>query len=304
MTRPDPAKVRRVACVGTGTIGSGWAAFFLSRGLEVSATDVSPDAERRLRIAVEEIWPSLETLGLAEGASPDRLTYSSDLEAAIADAEFIQESVPDREALKIELFSRMDACMPSHTVIASSSSAFLPSSLASHCRYPQRCIVGHPFVPSYLIPLVEVVGGDSTEPQVLEWAVNFYNATGKKALRLDKEIESYIANRLQAAVFKEAAHLVEEGVCSYQDIDTAMTYGPGMRWAFAGPVLCYHMGGGKGGMRHMLDHFGWRYGPQSHAQKLIDATEDLAGEHSMDAIEQWRDRNLLAMLGTLRPLRA
>ena len=300
MARPAATEVKRVTCVGAGTIGAGWAAYFLARGKDVVATDPGPDAEQRMRNNIEGSWPKLEALGLSPGASLDRLTFSANLAEAVGEAEFIQESAPDYEELKVELFENIGKAAPADTVISSSSSKFLPTSLASRCAHPERCIIGHPFVPSYLVPLVEVVGGDQTSDDVLAWSTDFYNAVGKKALRLKKEIHAYVANRLQHVVFEEAAQLVADGVCEFEDIDTAMSYGPGMRWAFAGPVLCYHMGGGKGGIRHMIDHFGWG-GPEGQDKELIKAVDDYVGDTGMDELEQWRDDNLLSMLTHFKP---
>lgn len=294
MTRPDPDKVSRVTCVGSGTIGSGWAAWFLSQGMHVTMTDPAPDAEPKARANIDQAWPYLEALGLKPGAGKDRLTFEPDLAKAVADAEFIQESAPDREQLKIDLFAEIDAAAPVDTVIASSSSAFLPSRLQSKCRHPERVVIGHPFVPSYLVPLVEVVGGEKTTPEAMDWAYDFYEAAGKKAMKLKKEIESYVANRIQHAVFQEASSLVSQGICDYEDIDTAMSYGPGMRWAFAGPVMCYHLGGGKGGIRHMIDHFGWT-GEEEDKKRLIASVDAMVGNASVDDLERWRDNNLVAM---------
>lgn len=300
MTRANVGEVRRVACVGTGTIGSGWAAYFLARGLEVRATDPGPDARAKLHRAVQRAWPKLETLGLEPGAMIDRLHFSESLADTVADAEFIQESAPDNEDLKIELIARIDNACPSDTVIASSSSQFLPSRLAARCTHRQRVIVGHPFVPAYLIPLVEVVGGAETDGEVLDWAVAFYGMIGKRPLRLKNEIEGYIANRLQQAVFLEALNLVEKGVCDYSDIDDAVTWGPGFRWAVLGPVLHRHLGGGQGGVRHMLEQFGWSGAPGGEAG-FIEAVERRWGHASIDELDSWRDDNLLAMLKHLKP---
>ena len=257
MTRPSPDAVKRVACVGAGTIGAGWAALFLARGMEVVLADPGQDADVKARAAVDRAWPVLERRGLAPGASRERLHFAASTAEAVDGADFVQESAPDREQLKIDLFAELDAVAASRVVLASSSSAFLPTRLQSRCSDPGRVIIGHPFAPSYLVPLVEVVGGERTEYAVLEWAFTFYRALGKEVLRLRREIESYVANRLQAVVFGEMASLVREGVCAYEDVDLAMRAGPGLRWAFAGPVLCYHLGGGKGGVRHMIEHFGW-----------------------------------------------
>ncbi len=300
MTRPAPDNVTRVTCVGAGTIGSGWAAWFLAQGMDVTMTDPSPEADALARANIDQSWPVLETLGLKEGASRDRLTFDGDLASAVTDAEFIQESAPDREQLKIDLFAEIDAASPADTVIASSSSAFLPSRIQSKCRHPERVVIGHPFVPSYLVPLVEVVGGDKTSAEVMDWAYDFYMAADKVAMKLKKEIESYVANRIQHVVFQEAASLVNQGICDYEDIDTAVAYGPGMRWAFAGPVMCYNLGGGKGGIRHMIDHFGWT-GEEKDKQALIAAVDRMVGSASVEELERWRDANLLTMLKAFQP---
>ena len=291
--------IKRIACVGTGTIGAGWAAYFLSRGFEVLATDPGDTAEDHLHHVIDQAWPVLSELGLSRGADRDRLTFTPDLEQAVSGADFVQESAPDREDLKIDLFSRIDALAPPHCVIASSTSEFLPSRLASACNHPGRCIVGHPFAPSYLMPLVEVVGGDKTDNAVMDLAMDFYAAIGKKPLRLKKEIDSFIANRLQDVVFEEAISLVEQGICSFQDVDDAMCDGPGLRWAFAGPAMCYHLGGGSGGITAMIEQFGFE-GNEAAEKDLLASVQNLSGGQTMDRLESWRDHNLLAMMRLLR----
>ncbi len=300
MARPAPDKVQKIACVGGGYIGSGWAAAFLAAGKDVVMSDPGPDAEAKARVIIDQAWGYLEGLGLADGASPDRFRFACSVEDAVADADFVQESAPDREDLKIALFAQMDTAARPDTVIASSSSTFVPTNLQSECKHPERVIIGHPFAPSYLVPLVEIVGGKKTDPTVMDWAFDFYEAVGKKSMKLKNEIEAYVANRIQHVVFEEAASLVAQGVCDYQDIDTAVAYGPGLRWAFAGPVSCYHLGGGKGGIRHMIDHFGWKRDEEAKDQ-LVAAVDDMYGHLSMDELERWRDENLMVMLKGLKP---
>lgn len=301
MARPDPHHVKRITCVGAGAIGGGWTAYFLARGIDVVATDPGPDAEARLAHIVDVAWPSLERIGLAPGARRDRLRFTTDLEDAVADAEFIQESALDDEDLKIELFARIDTAAPNDVVIASSSSHFLPSRIASKCRHPERCIVGHPFAPSYLLPLVEVVGGERTDDAVLDWSMAFYTAIGKRAVRLKKEIESYISNRLQMVVLREINALVEAGICDYRDADAALVYGPGLRWAFAGPLACWNMAGGLGGIRGAIEHWGW-HGPDGLDKVAIGEVDAMTGHLTMDEIHAWRDDNLLTLLEALKPL--
>lgn len=301
MPLPDPRKIERVTCVGTGTIGGGWVAYFLAQGMDVVATDPAPDAAEKLRDLVASAWPALEKLGLAEGASMDRMRFEPDLATALADTQFVQESAPDREDLKIELFEKIDAALPADVVIASSSSEFLPSRLASRTRHPERCIIGHPFAPSYLLPLVEVVGGAETSDAAMDWAMTFYDAIGKHALRLRKEIEYYISNRLQAVVSKEIGELVDAGICDYEEADRALVYGPGLRWAFAGPLMCAHMGGGRGGIRAAIAHWGWS-GPPALEAEAVATADRVAGHLDMKAIESWRDDNLIALIQAMKPL--
>jgi carnitine 3-dehydrogenase len=252
-TEPD---VKRVAVVATGVIGASWAAYFLARGLDVDATDPAPDAEPRLREAVARHWPTMERFGLAEGASPDRLRFHARLEDAVAGADFVQENGPERIDVKIDLFRRMDAAAPPATLLASSSSGLAISAVQSECRHPERVVLGHPFNPPHLIPLVEVVGGEHSSAEAIARAMAFYSAIGKRPIHVRREVKGHIANRLQAALWREAFHLVEQGVASVADIDTAIAHGPGLRWALMGPFMNLHLSGGAGGIAHLLDHLG------------------------------------------------
>ena len=297
--RKEIKDVKTIACVGVGTIGAGWAAFYLSRGFDVIASDPGPNAETNLRKVVDDAWPVVTRLNPHETASRERLLFTPDLETAVSEADFIQESAPDREELKIALFRDIDRLAPKDCIIASSSSDFLPTRLADQCQYPERCIIGHPFAPSYLMPLVEVVGGEKTDEESMAWAMLFYHSIGKKALRLKKEINSYIANRFQNVVLKEATAMVEAGICNFDDIDAAMSYGPGMRWAFAGPAMCYHLGGGKGGIESMIDQFGFE-GNDEARQNLLESVQKMSAGRDMDRLEQWRDENLLQMMTHLK----
>ena len=255
-SQAERSAVRRVAVVGTGVIGASWVAYFLARGLEVSATDPMPGAQQKLREAVARHWPSLEVLGLAPGASQQRLRFCERLEDALEGADFVQENGPEREDLKIALFQRMDAALPAHVILASSSSGLLMSKVQAACVHPQRVVLGHPFNPPHLIPLVEVIGGALTSPEAVQAALAFYTAIGKKAIHVRKEVKGHIANRLQAALWREAFHLVEQGVASTEDVDTAIAYGPGLRWALMGPFMNLDLSGGEGGIGHLLDHLG------------------------------------------------
>lgn len=249
------AGVARIAVIGAGTIGASWSALFLAKGLDVVAYDVSPDAERPLFALVEAAWPALTELGLAPDASLTRLRYVTDLAEACLGADFVQECAPEREALKVDLFAKMDSLLPAHVVIASSSSALSVSTMQERCNHPERVVLGHPFNPPHLMPLVEVAGGAKTEASALERAAEFYRAIGKSVIVLNKETYGHVANRIQAAVFREAIHLLDSGVASLGDIDRAIADGPGLRWALMGPFLIYHLGGGPGGMAAFMTQF-------------------------------------------------
>ena len=248
--------VKRVAVVATGVIGQSWAACFLARGLEVAATDPAPGAEERLREAVAAHWPALERQGLALGAGLDRLRFHPRLEDAVAQADFVQENGPERLELKADLLRRIDEAAPPQSIIASSSSGLPVSAMQAHCSRPERVVLGHPFNPPHLIPLVEVGGGEHTAPQAVAAAMAFYARLGKRPIHVRREVKGHIANRLQAALWREAFHLVQQGVASVADIDTAITQGPGLRWALFGPFANLHLSGGEGGMAHLLEHLG------------------------------------------------
>lgn len=247
----------RVAIVGCGLIGASWAALFLGRGHDVVATDPAPGAETRLRDAVRDAWVSVEALGLADGSSPDRLRFEPDLARAVAGADFVQENGPERIDVKRETFRLLDEAARPEVVLASSSSGLKPSDIQAGCaRHPERVLVGHPFNPPHLVPLVEVVGGRQTSEAAVAAAMAFYARAGKHPIRLRRELTGHVANRLQAAIWREAFHLVETGAASVADVDAAIAHGPGLRWALMGPCLLNHLSGGEGGIRHTLAHLG------------------------------------------------
>ncbi|CAN7602651.1 3-hydroxyacyl-CoA dehydrogenase NAD-binding domain-containing protein [Acidovorax sp. LjRoot74] len=265
--------VKRVAVVATGVIGASWAAYFLARGLDVDAWDPSPGAQERLRTVVAAHWEVLSRQGLADGAHRDRLRWHDRLEDALAQADFVQESGPERLDFKVDLFRRMDAAAPAHAILASSTSGLAITDIQQACTRPERVVLGHPFNPPHLIPLVEVGGGQRTAPEAVAQAMAFYTHIGKRPIHVRREIKGHIANRLQAALWREAFHLVNEGVASVSDIDTAIAQGPGLRWALMGPFMNLHLSGGDGGIEHLLAHLG---GP------IEDWWRDL-GAPSMDA---------------------
>ncbi|MEM7044395.1 MAG: 3-hydroxyacyl-CoA dehydrogenase NAD-binding domain-containing protein, partial [Pseudomonadota bacterium] len=254
--RPEFDKVERVAVIGAGTIGASWATQFLAKGLHVTIYDPGPDSERRIRAFVDNAWPTLERLGLDDRANPENIRFVCDLPAAVADSDFVQESGPENLNAKRDLYARLEPKLPLDTVVSSSTSGFMPSELREGRVGPERYIVGHPFNPPHLIPLVEVVGGSDADPVVLDWAVDFYTWLGKKAIRIEKEMPGHVANRMQVALYREAIHLVLEGVATPADVDAAIAYGPGLRWALMGPHALHELAGGQGGMRHQLEHIG------------------------------------------------
>ena len=248
--------VTRVAVIGTGIIGASWASTFLAQGLDVTAYDPAPGAEQALRQAVAAQWPTLQAIGLAPGADRGRLRFMPVLEDALAGAEFVQENGPERLEAKQALFAAMAAATPAETVLASSSSTLKVSDVQGGCRHPERIVLGHPFNPPHLIPLVEVVGGTATSEAAVETAMAFYRQLGKRPIRLKREMKGHVANRLQAALWQEAFHLLAEGVADVADIDDAIAHGPGLRWALLGPFLNLSLSGGPGGMAHTLAHLG------------------------------------------------
>jgi len=246
--------VHRIAIVGTGVIGASWAAYYLARGFDVVATDPGPQAEANLRKYVDDAWPLLTQVGLSPGASRDRLTFTPDMSRALSDADWVQENAPERPDFKIKLFAQMDEATPPNAVIASSSSGITMDVIQSGTKRPERCVIGHPFNPPHVVPLVEVVGGAKTSEATIERAMAFYAAIGKKPVRLYKALPGHVANRFQAALYKEVLYLVQQGVLSVADADVAVSYGPGIRWGVMGPSLQWHVGGGQGGIQHFMEH--------------------------------------------------
>jgi len=307
----DPSKVRRVCCIGAGPIGAGWTASFLARAYTVTAYVHEPAEETSLRSLIDTAWVSLESLGLAEGASLDNLHCTSDLAEAVADAEFVQESAPENMALKQALYEKLGRLVPANVVIASSTSGLLMSDIQAHCSTPNRTVVGHPFNPPYLLPLVEIVGGAATDPAAVRWLVNFYKVAGKAPLVLKREIPGFIATRLQEAIWREALHMISNDEATVEDIDFAIVNGPGPRWAMMGPCLIYHLGGGEGGMAYCLEQFGpslklpWSRleAPEltpKLRQQLIDGSLREAGDRDYATLNSERDRGLVAIHKALK----
>ncbi len=256
MTAVQPGQARRVGIVGAGVIGGGWALHYLRAGLDVDVYDPAPAARGDLLRMAEANWPLLERIGLREGASPDRMTFHDRLDTAVTNADVVQENAPEVGLVKRRVLADIDRSTRPEVIIASSTSGFAMTMLQADCTHPERCVVGHPFNPPYLIPVVEVVGGERTDPASVGWLADFYASTGKRPLRLSRELPGFVGNRLQEAMWREALHMVAAGEATVEEIDASIAFGPGLRWALMGPCLTFHLAGGGGGMAHMLDHFG------------------------------------------------
>jgi carnitine 3-dehydrogenase len=278
--------------------------------MTVMAWDPAPGAEEKLRDRVTAVWPKLERLRLHPEASPDKLHFVPTLAEAVAQAEFVQENTPERLPIKIETLQQIDVSCPPETVIASSTSGYLMTEMAVGLQYPERCLVAHPFNPPYLMPVVEVVAGELTSAGVQEWAVAFYRATGKRPLKLSREIPGFVADRIMEAVWREILHMLNHDMATVAEIEAAVRYGPGLRWALMGPLTVLHLGGGEGGMAHLIHQFGpslkapWSFleAPEltdELAQKVIDGCEALTQGRSIRDLEEERDDLLIRLIEML-----
>ena len=299
--------IRRIAIVGTGLIGASWAAYYLARGFDVVATDPAPNAEDNLRKYVEEAWELLTEAGLSADASIDRLKFAASMQEALADADFVQENGPERPDFKAKLFADMDDATPPDSILASSSSSLTMDVIQSLCKRPERCVIGHPFNPPHIIPLVEIVGGAKTSEETIKRAMEFYGSIGKKPIRLYKALVGHVANRLQAALYKEILYLVQEGVLSVEDADIAVCYGPGLRWGVMGPSLQWHVGGGSGGIHHFMEHLmgplagmmsvlGTPQVTDELKQIVVDGVVSEAGDKSVDLLAREENKVLVGLL--------
>jgi 3-hydroxyacyl-CoA dehydrogenase len=300
--------IRRIGIIGTGVIGASWTALYLAKGLKVVATDVASNAEAALRKFVEKAWPALERLGLSPGASQSNLWFTPALAQAVANADLIQENGPERIDFKQKLYGELDQMLSPDVIVASSSSGLTMSEIqkgaASH---PERCVIAHPFNPPHLIPLVEIVGGAKTSEETIRRAAEFYTSIGQKTVRLNKEMPGHVANRLQGALAREVYYLVAEGVVSAADVDTALSWGPGLRWGIMGNMMLNHLGGGPGGIEHFFQQFTgpmtawWKtlgspvLSPEVQ-KKLIDSVHAEVGSRTIADLEAERDEVLLGLL--------
>ena len=290
-----------VAVVGAGTIGLSWAALFAAKGHDVRLHDPRPDLQELLDAAVVELSEVLP------GSWRDRIVLEPDLEAAVTGVDVVQENGPERLDFKQELFARIEAAAPAEALLLSSTSGLMPSDMGAELADPGRVVVGHPFNPPHVVPLVEVVPGAQTPAATVEAAAAFYRSLGKVPVVLHKEIGGFVANRLQSALFRESVHLVLEGVVTPEELDRVVTESVGVRWATAGPFESYHLGGGPGGIRNLLEHLGpgmqqrWRtLGQPELTPELVDRvstdTEERFADQPYEQRTAARDRAQLAVL--------
>ena len=299
--------IKTIGIAGTGLIGAGWAARALHRGLSVIAYDVSPAAEAKLKAQIKTAWPSLDALR-GKPKKKGNLSFTTDLAEMAAKAEFIHEAAPEREELKIKLFRDLDSIAGPEVILSSSSSGFLPTRLQSQCtKYPERVVIGHPFNPVYLLPLVEIVPGEKTSIAAMDSAAKYFEQVGMQVLRLKKEIDGYICDRLQEALWREALHILDKDIGTTGDIDDSIIYSAGMRWAFMGSFMTYHVGGGPGGMRDFIKQFDptlelpwtdlkfpkWN---DAFEKRLIEGTDKQAAGRSVAQIEAKRNAILVDMM--------
>jgi 3-hydroxyacyl-CoA dehydrogenase len=309
---PEPG-VRRVAALGGGLIGRSWTALFLAAGTSVAVYDPDPAAEARVKDAVEDAWPVLASLGLATGGGPaGELTFTHDAREAVAGADFVQESIPERVDLKHRLYAEIEPVLEPHAVVASSASGLTLSELQAGWARPGRLVLGHPFNPPHLIPLVEVMGNERTDPGVVDTARRFYESVGKVTIEVRREVPGHVANRLQAALWREAIHLVDEGVASLHDVDVAVSSGPGLRWAVMGPTQLFHLGGDDGGIATFCERYAdsfhrwWddlgdpRLDGPTVAALVEGMAESADGETHADLVAR-RDATLTAVIAATHP---
>ncbi len=302
-------KKKIVTIVGAGVIGAGWAARMLACGLIVNAYDPSVKARKQLLSNTKKSLKSLQRLGINKNAKLSNLKIYSDLKESLRSTTFVQENAPENEKLKKKLLKDIDKLLPKNIIIASSSSGLLPTRIQSLCNYPDRVCIGHPFNPVYLLPLVELVSGEQTKKNTITRAKKFYEEIGMKPLIIKKEIEGYISDRLQEALWREALHIIKDGIASTQDVDDAIVYGPGLRWSFMGVCLTFHLAGGPTGMKHMLEQFGpalklpWTKlkAPKLDAKLkklMISGTRKQAGKYTIKDLEVQRDIFLIEIMKT------
>ncbi len=303
--------IRQVALIGAGVIGAGWAARLVLNGIDVALFDPDPEAERKVGEVLANAERAWRQLLPTPPGRRGRVSFGRDLEEAVAGADFIQENAPEREDLKRNLLARASRACRQDVVIASSTSGLLPSRLQAGMTRPERFVVGHPFNPVYLLPLIEVCGGERTSDATKERAARFYRGLGMHPLIVRREVDGFIADRLLEALWREALHLVNDGIATTDEIDQAIAYGPALRWSFMGTFLIYRMAGGEAGMRHFMAQFGptlklpWTRleAPEltdDLIERIVEQSDEQAGGRSIRDLERRRDDCLVAVLQALR----
>ena len=305
---------KHTAALGAGVIGASWTALFLASGRSVAVYDPSDTAEKTVRDYIEMAWPTLEELGLTTDGNPDAVTFHKSAVDAVAGASFVQESVPERIDIKHALFAGIEPSLDKDAVIASSASGLTLSEMQTGWKNPARLVLGHPFNPPHLIPLVEVLGNADTADGVVEAAERFYKQVGKVTIRVRREMPGHVANRLQAAVWREAIHLVKQGVASVEDVDKAMWAGPGLRWAAMGPTMLFHLGAGEAGLKSFCERYtdsfnrwwddlGVLHLDEETARQLVEGVADEAAGETTAELSARRDAMITAMQKAMTALR-
>lgn len=309
------SEVTHTAVLGAGVIGASWTALFLAAGRSVAVFDPASGAERRVSDYVKMAWPALTELGLADRGDPDRVTFHQDAAEAVRGAGFIQENVPERIDAKHRLITEVEPALAPNAIFSSSTSGLTWEAIAEGFSDPSRFVLGHPFNPPHLIPLVEMTAGAETDEAAMTAARAFYEDIGKVTIRLHKGMPGHVANRLQAAIWREAIHMVVEGVASVEDVDKAMWAGPGLRWAAMGPTMLFHLGAGDGGLQAFCNHFrdtfnGWWDDlgdprlDEDVIAKIVQGTLEEADGRSPADLSVERDAMIVAMQKAVRGLRA
>jgi 3-hydroxybutyryl-CoA dehydrogenase len=298
----------QIGLLGTGVIGSSWAALFLARGHQLTAFDPSPESTEKTKAYIVKAWQQLQQIGaVVDGVNPDAIRFVPNPEDAVEGADFIQENVPERLPVKIETYQRIEPHLKDNAIVATSASGLLLKEMQNGWKDPSRFLLGHPFNPPHLIPLVELLGNKHTDPAILDRAAEFYESCGKVTIRVKKEVPAHVANRLQAALWREAIHLVAEGVASVEDVDKAVTAGPGLRWSVMGPHMLFGLGSGGGGIEEFCKRYGDSFdrwwdslgAPQLDDDLIKRLAEGLADEEkgrSFEHLSALRDKRLIAVL--------
>ena len=307
----DINTMKTITSIGAGPIGGGWTAHFLAQGYNVNAYLHSENEIKAFKSILQTAWVSLSELGLAEGASIDNLNITTNLEESLKGTDFVQESAPERLEVKQALYQKLGELVASNVVISSSTSGLTMTEIQKQCSTPERTVIGHPFNPPYLLPLVEIVGGKKTNPEAVNWASEFYKSAGKSPLVMKKEIPGFVATRLQEALWREALHMVSNGEATPADIDNALINGPAARMAVQGQCMAFHVACGEGGMATNLDQFGpalklpWTRlkAPEltkDLRDKMVDGCAEMAGDQHFEKMAEDRDRKIVAVLNAIK----